>query len=85
METLNTLFVPNIQTCPAKPALQLGQAFNKFLVSTRWELKEWLRGGKLMKPKPVNPTLCLLSNFQISWSLGNRICPYLVGDAATGL
>jgi len=36
METLNTLFMLDIQTCPAKPALQLGKAFNKFNVSIRW-------------------------------------------------
>ena len=36
METRNTLFVLDIQTRPAKAALQLGQAFNNFHVSTRW-------------------------------------------------
>lgn len=44
-----------------------------------------LRGGKLMKLKSVNATLCLQSDFQIRWFLCNRICHYLVGDAARGL
>jgi len=85
METHNTLFVLDIQTCPAKPALQLGKVFNKFHASTRRRAEGMTRGKKLMKPKPVNPTLCLLSSFQIRWSLCNRMCHYLVGDAARGL
>lgn len=40
METLNTLFVLDIQTCPAKPALQLGKAFNKYHVSKGWRAEE---------------------------------------------